>query len=838
MILEFISNWGYILIPIIVVGLLAIAGYLVFKSYQSSQQKAHEKSKALERVLFLVKVPKKSGKKEEEIRDSKELSILLNGVFEQMISSFSALYKNEWRTKMVGQPHLTFEIATVNGQISFYVSCPKEFENMIEKQIHGQYPGALVEKVPYYNPFKKEQELAVSSIKLAKKEYLPIKTYKNLESDSLSLITNALSKLGDDSVGIVQVVIRPKDNSWREGGQKTVTTIQSGEETSLFGSKSNIIKGVSGLAKDISKAASGKELKEEDKVEKPHQITPIEENTMRSISEKISKVGFDAKVRIITACPTQAEAEMQNNNILAAYSQFANPELNLFAKSSVKNKGKFLADYALRSFGSDPTMTLNTEEIASIFHFPNVNIETPNINWLSAKDAPPPSNIPNEGTVLGESIFRGDKRLIRIKDDDRRRHLYAIGKTGTGKSTLFKNLFLSDIYSGKGACYLDPHGDTVEEILKKLPPSRAEDVVYFDPADTERPMGLNLLEWRTNEQKDFLIQEAVQIFYKLFDPNRTGIVGPQWEHWMRNAALTVMSHPEGGTLIDIPRLFVDKGFLESQLKHVEDPQVKQFWEKQIAQTADFHKSEMLNYFTSKFGRFISNEMMRNIIGQPKSSFDLRKIMDEGKILLVNLSKGEIGEINCNLLGMILVTQLLAASMSRADVSENQRRDFYLYVDEFQNFATDTFAQILSEARKYRLNLNITNQYIAQLPENIRDSVFGNVGTLISFTIGAQDAEYVAKEFVPVFDQEDIINIDKFHCYIKLLVDGVASEPFSMHTIKETFADNDKIGDHIKQLSRLKHGQDKAIIEKKIFERGRLDNIPMSGGDIVTPESKF
>lgn len=836
--IQFISSWGYILIPIIAAVILALIGYWVFKSYQSSQQKTHEKKTTLKRTLFLIKVPKKTGKKEEEIRDSKELSILLNGVFEQMISSFSSLYIDEWKMKMVGQPHLTFEIATFGGQICFYVSCPQDYENLIEKQIHGQYPGAYIEKVPYYNPFTENQELAVSGLKLAKKEYLPIKTYKYLESDSLSLITNALSKLGDDSAGIIQIVIRPKDSSWREGGQKTIKDIQSGEDVSLFGSKNKFMKSFSGLAKDISKAAAGKELKEEEKPEPIHQVTPIEENTMRAIQEKISKVGFDTKVRIITACPTTAEAEMQNNNILASFSQFANPELNIFAKTIPKNKAKFLTDYVLRSYGSDVSMTLNTEEITSLYHFPNINVETPNINWLAAKDAPPPSNIPTEGTILGESIFRGDKKMIRIKDDDRRRHIYSIGKTGTGKSTLFKNLILSDIYSGKGACYLDPHGDTVEEILKKLPPERAEDVVYFNPADTERPMGLNLLEWRTNEQKDFLIQEAVQIFYKLFDPNRTGIVGPQWEHWMRNAALTVMSHPEGGTLIDIPRLFVDKEFLQSQLKHVKDTQVKQFWEKQIAQTADFHKSEMLNYFTSKFGRFISNEMMRNIIGQPKSAFDLRKIMDEKKILLVNLSKGEIGEINCNLLGMILVTQLLAAAMSRADVGEEQRNDFYLYVDEFQNFATDTFAQILSEARKYRLNLNITNQYIAQLPENIRDSVFGNVGTLISFTIGAQDAEYVAKEFVPVFDQEDLINIDKFHCYVKLLVDGVASEPFSMKTIKENFADNPKIGDYIKQLSRLKHGQDKALIEKKILERGRLDNIPMEGGDIVSPESKF
>ncbi len=827
-----------ILLPILALGIGIFIIWSGYKIYKSDQTQKYTAQTAFARTLFLVKVPKTTGKKEEEIRDSKELAILLNGIAEQMFASFSSIYQENWKQKMIGQPHITLEIATVDSKINFYVSCPDEYANMVEKHIHGQYPGAMIEKIPYYNPFAKGQEIACANLKLAKKEFLPIKTYKSLESDSLSMITNSLSKLGQGSVGTIQVLIRPKDNSWRQSGEKAISAIREGKEVST-GPSSKFLKTMSGLAKDISKAAAGKEVEADKTPEAPKPLTPLQESTMNAIQEKISKIGFDVVVRIMTACSNQNEAEAQLNNVLSSYSQFANPEFNLFTKSNPKNKVEFLSNYAMRYFGSDPKMTLNSEELASIYHFPNINVATPNINWLSAKDAPPPPDLPQTGTTLGESIYRGERKIIRIQDEDRRRHLYAIGKTGTGKSNLFKNLILSDIYSGKGVCYLDPHGDAVEEIIPKIPQERARDVIYFNPSDTQKPLGLNLLEWRVAEQKDFLIQEAIQIFYKLFDPNKTGIVGPQWEHWMRNASLTVMSNPEGGTLIDIPRLFIDEQYRNKLIQHVQDPQVKQFWEKQIAQTADFHKSEMLNYFTSKFGRFISNEMMRNIIGQPKSAFNFREVMDTNKILLVNLSKGEIGEVNSNLLGMILVAKLQAAAMSRSDTPEGQRKDFYLYVDEFQNFATDTFSQILSEARKYRLNLNITNQYIAQLPEEIRDAVFGNVGTLVSFRIGAQDAEYLAKEFAPVFDQGDLINIDKFHAYIKLLIDGVASQPFSIKTLKEENPTNEQIGQFIIKNSQTQYGIDKNIISQKIIERGKLDQIPInSGGGVESPESKL
>jgi len=485
--------------------------------------------------------------------------------------------------------------------------------------------------------------------------------------------------------------------------------------------------------------------------------------------------------------------------IIAGFSQFHHPQLNGF-KYQMKFNKSFARDFLYRRMGKGKRILLNVEEIASLFHFPNRYLETPGIKWLTARTLPAPPDLPDAGVVIGKSVFRGMEKLVRLQEEDRRRHLFMIGKTGTGKTTLFETMIEQDMVRGKGLCFVDPLGDAVENLLKKVPTDRAKDVIIFDPSDTKHPLGLNLLEWHNPEERDFLIQEIIEIFYKLFDPNRTGIVGPQWEHWARNAALTVMSLPQGGSLIDIPRLFTDDNFREYAISFVTDPIVKAFWEQQLAKTADFHKSEMYNYFISKFGRFMTNDLMRNIIGQKKSSFQFRNIMDEGKILFVNLAKGKIGEINSNLLGLILVSKIQVSAFSRADIPESERKDFYLYVDEFQNFTTDTFATILSEARKYRLCLNIANQYLAQLTEHIRDAVIGNVGTIISYRIGAEDAEFLAHE-MPGVTIEDFTNLDRFQAYVKLLINLTPSRPFSMSGIKTESKGSSEMSEWLKNWTR-------------------------------------
>lgn len=405
---------------------------------------------------------------------------------------------------------------------------------------------------------------------------------------------------------------------------------------------------------------------------------------------------------------------------------------------------------------------------------------------------------------IGKTNFRGQERLVAIKDNDRLRHTYMIGKTGTGKTTLYQNMALQDINSGYGVCFVDPHGEAIEFLLKRIPKNRLDDVILFDPSNTDGPMGLNLLEYKDESEKDFLVSEAIEIFYKIFDPEQTGVIGPQFEHWMRNAALTVMADPEGGTLLEIPRLFVDKNFEMYKRKFVTDPVVQEFWEKQMAKTADFHRSEMLNYFSSKFGRFMTNAMMKNIIGQKKSAFSIPEVLSGEKILLINLSKGKVGETNGQMLGLILMTKLQLAVMQRASIPENERRPFYLYVDEFQNLLTDAFISMLSESRKYGLSVHLTNQYVAQLPEKIRDAILGNVGTVITFQIGAQDATMLKKEMNPL-EENDLQNVPQKTFYIKTVIDGEPTEPFLAKGFPPAPEEGQNYAETLKILSELRYG---------------------------------
>ncbi|OGV89842.1 hypothetical protein A2Z41_03540 [Microgenomates group bacterium RBG_19FT_COMBO_39_10] len=428
-----------------------------------------------------------------------------------------------------------------------------------------------------------------------------------------------------------------------------------------------------------------------------------------------------------------------------------------------------------------------------------------------------------EGLYLGKSVYRGTERSVYLGEGDRGRHVYIIGKTGTGKTELMREMLLQDIRAGKGVCLIDPH-DLAEDILAYIPPERAEEVIYFDPSDAERPMGLNMLEAQTEDQQHLIASAIVNLMYKLYDPYKTGIVGPRFEHAIRNAMLTVMSEP-GNTFVEVMRCLQDPKFVQELLPKVKDPIIKRYWTDQIARTADFHKSEVLDYIVSKFGRFVTNKMMRNIIGQSKSTFDFRQVMDEGKILIINLAKGKIGEENSSFLGLVLIPRILIAAMSRADIPEDQRRDFYLYVDEFQNFATPDFAQILSEARKYGLNLTVANQFVGQMEEEVKNAIFGNVGTIVSFQIGVTDANFLQHWFTPTFGEDDLINIDRFHAYAKTIVSGEPVPPFSMDTTKDfnlmKKRSNPKVAEMIKQLSRLKYGKDREIVEAEIAQRARL-----------------
>ncbi len=697
-------------------------------------------------------------------------------------------------------PHLSFEIVGMPGDIRFYVHTPNKLRDLVEKQINGAYPEADIQVVDdktkrkegtvignEYNIFARVGKTAFASLGLSKTNYLPTKVYKELPVDPLSSITSVLAKMRDGEGAAIQILVSHSNSKWQKAGRGYIAKtkkIEANPETAKYTSD-------------------------------PKEIEAIE--------NKIGKPGFNFVVRIVVSSNTTEAAKAHLENIVNAFSQFDG--LNSFAKNKHYFRAMFMTDFIYRYmpiFGS--TSVLTSEELATIFHFPNKSVSTPHIFWITAKRAPAPAQIPESGLYLGKSTYRGLSKLVYMDLDDRRRHMYIIGKTGTGKSEFLKDMIMQDIRNGEGLAVIDPHGDLIDDVLTLIPSKRAEDVILFDPSDTKRPMGLNMLDAQTEEQKHYVVTSIIGLMYKLFDPNKTGIIGPRFEHAIRNAMLTVM-YEKGSTFVEVVRALTDSSFVQELLPKVVDPIVRRYWTDQIAQTSDFHKSEVLDYIVSKFGRFVTNKMIRNIIGQSISSFNFREVMDNKKILLINLSKGKIGEENSSFLGLVIVPKILIAAMSRQDMPIDARRDFFLYVDEFQNFATPDFAQILSEARKYRLNLIVANQFVGQMEEEVKNAIFGNVGTLIAFRVGVTDANYLQHEFQPVFAEADLINVERYNTYVKTIVNGEPATPFSMDLTrdlnKEKALKNLRVSELIRELSRLKYGRDMAVIEAEIAQRARL-----------------
>lgn len=756
------------MIGLSIVGLMGVV-YLLFAWFK---HKDREK-RSLDFVLLQVAVP----------RDN-EIKI---DAAEQMFASLFSVKKSVGFLKLKVQEHMSFEMVARKEDIRFYVSIPKKIKDLVEKQIHGAYPGADVIEVDEYKIFSDKGKVAFAQMKLKSDSFYPMQVYKDLPVDPLSSLTASMAKMGDGEGAVMQVLVAPTGNDWQKAGREYISKTKKAEadpETAKYN---------------------------------------IDPKTYEAIEGKCSKVGFETVVRVVVTAKTKEVAEAHLANITGSFSQLASDH-NGLTKAKQRFKKLFMMDFIYRympMFGSKSI--LSVEEIATLYHFPNKSVETPHIFWLRAKRAPAPALIPKTGLYLGRSAYRGVTRNVHISEDDRLRHTYIIGKTGVGKSELLTDLIMQDIKEGRGVCFIDPH-DTVEKILEMIPPERAEDVIYFNPSDIERPMGLNMLEAQTEEERHFVVTSIVGLMYKLYDPHKTGIIGPRFEHAIRNAMLTVMCE-EGTTFVEVVRALTDSKYVQELLPKVKDPIVRRYWTDQIAQTSDFHKSEVLDYIVSKFGRFVTNKMMRNIIGQSESAFNFRKVMDEGKILLINLAKGRIGEENSNFLGLILVPKLLIAAMSRQDLPEEQRKPFYVYVDEFQNFATPDFAQILSEARKFGLSLTVANQFIGQMDEEVKNAIFGNVGTLLAFRVGVTDANYLQHEFQPTFTETDLINVERFNAYVKTLVDNEPVPPFSMDLTKDMgeimTLRSQKMAEMVKQLSRLKFARDKNVVEAEIAQRARL-----------------
>ena len=789
------------------------------------------RSKYFNQAVFLVRLPKDRPKEKEREDDIKELrEEIAKG--ETIFSSIGGLRAQRGLTAWFfgRSDNFSFEIVAVDKKICFYISSPRAMSRYIEQQIHAHYPEAVIEEVKDYNIFNSQSEIAAGWLRTRRSFIFPIKTYNKMEADPLNSIINVMSKLEKGEGLVVQYIVRSAKAAWHRKISKIVKEVGQGKSASEALRFNRVGKIISAMGDLIKSAKPPTDVNRQKQLEPIKKLSAMEEEMLKSIEEKNSKAGLDVNLRVIVSTRNKGQAQIyldNMSNVMSQYNyyEYGNSFINKIKRTKEK---KIINDYIYRRFDERTSFLLNTEELASLFHFPLKQAETPNILWLTAKHASAPTNIPEEGIILGENIYREVSKEIKIKRDDRRRHTYIIGKSGTGKSKLLAGMAIQDILNGEGVSVLDPHGDLIQDILARIPPERAEDVILFAPADIARPLSLNLLEFDPHylEQKTFVINEMIKIFDKLYDLKATG--GPIFEQYMRNAMLLVMSDPaSGSTLMEIPKVLADPEFRKMKLARCPDITVVDFWRKEAEKAGgEAALANVVPYITSKLTSFISNDTMRPIIGQQHSSFNIREVMDKRKILLIDLSKGLVGEMNAHLLGMIIVGKILMAALSRTDLAPEQRKDFYLYIDEFQNFTTDSICSILSEARKYNLNLIIAHQYLGQLVKNqdtsIRDAVFGNVGTWILFKVGSEDAETMEKEFAPVFNQYDLINIEKFTAYVKLLVDNTASRPFSMKTLWPLPGiEKSDIVSKIKTLSRLKYGQDRNIIEAEIARRAMI-----------------
>jgi hypothetical protein len=805
-----------IILPILAAAVIVPGLYI--RSRRSAQEQK-EFERGLKMVTLLIHLPPISEDTDvggRDVRDVIDENISKGQIVYNILAS---TFQKGWKNRRYGQRHFGFEIVGSQGLVYFYATVPYSLVDVIKQAIVSAYPSARLEVVSGHNIFSQVGKINATTggeLNLKESFAYPIATFQDSKRDAMQALLNSLSTLGKEDGAAIQILMRPADPSvWRKSAHTLAGKKRKGSE-----GKSGSEKYVSLLRQFVTAFVKPIESAEGKKDSKP-ELSNLDQAVLDAIDEKTRHPGYEVMIRIVASSNISQRAQAILGNVVAAFALFDAPGKNGFKFSPTKDVEELTTSYIMRFFPQrNKDNILNSVELATIFHFPDQrSIPTSQLERQDSKQVDGPRNVPEQGLLLGYNIFRGVKKPIRIGLQDRQRHMYVVGQTGTGKSTFLENLALQDMLNGNGFAFVDPHGDTAEKLLSMVPRERTEDVIYFSPADMDYPMGLNLFEFQNPEQKDFLIQEALNMLYKLYDPQHQGIMGPRYEHLFRMAALTVMADPAGGTFIDIPKLFRDPNYVKQKLPFVTDPNVIDFWQKEMPQSQRSNEfGEVVSWFVSKFGAFLSNTMMRNIIGQTNSAFNLRDIMDNKKILLVNLSKGRSGELNSKLLGMIFVMKFQAAAMSRANIEEKDRVDFSLYVDEFQNFSTDSFATIMSEARKYHLNLIVANQFTTQLTEEIRDAVFGNMGTIVAFRVGQNDVDVLTRYFQPIFDTDDLLRVPNYNTITRTLIGGVPTQPFSMSTLPPLGTPNVKLAPALKQLSAAKYGHPKAEVEKEIFAR--------------------
>ncbi len=794
-IFEFLLQW-YVWMPIV--------GLLLYLTWRNNQKATHIQS--VDPVLLVLEIPRTN--------DKQELAA------EQLFASLHGILRDRMELKQSGgvQEHISFEMASINKMIRFYVWTPRHLRNFVEGQIYAQYPTVQIHEADddYTKRHITHSVVNTAELTLIDNEVLPIKTFTNFEVDPLAGITATLAKLEDDDEELwIQVLARPVADDWHQKASRYIQQVKNGSPLigGITGGGLGYIGQMLTMLVKPPEATGGS-------APASREVSEREKTRISEIEKKSTKLGYQVKIRIAYLGTSQVVARQRIQGLVGTFKQFNSTNLNGFRLADSSFRHEDIGAYVARYF-TDSGYILNIEELASVFHLPHTNVETPNIVWASTKTAEPPAKLPiltgddttdQNISAFGVTNFRGINYQFGLARSDRGRHIYIIGQTGAGKSGLLELFALSDVYHNQGYAIIDPHGDFAVNNLRFIPSSRLEDVVYFNPADTAFPLGFNPMEVHDPSMKSNTSSEIIGVLKRMFGDSW----GPRLEYILRYTILALLDYPDS-TMLDITRMLTDKKFRKKVLAECEDTVVLNFWNVEFNSWNDKFQAEAVAPVLNKVGAFTANPIIRNIIGQPKSTFDIRTIMDEGKILIVNLSKGLIGEDNAAILGSFLVTKIQLAAMSRSDIPNiEDRRPFYLYVDEFQNFATDSFATILSEARKYGLNLTVANQYVSQMDDTVRDAVFGNVGTMISFRVSADDAPILAKPFAPQFDPEDLLHMANRNFIISMVIKGEKAPAFSGRTlsIPPIQADNSA---EIVHLSRQSYSRDRASIEKEIQE---------------------
>ena len=809
---------------IIVVTVAIITGVILYLNKLKNKRKLKGYERALKMVPMLIHLPPRTDDIQGGGRDERDVTLEALSQAQTMYSIIASTITKGRKARVFGQKHISFEIIAKNGSVNYYAIVPAVLTEMVKQAVNAAYPTAMLEEVEAENIFSKEggaRAVVGGEMVLKKEAIYPINTFEETKKDASLAILNAMSTTKEGEGMAISVMVRPAGDEMVAKAKDAAKNIKEGKK--VVGG-TNFVDRLGWFITDIIPILVRPMQAHETEEGKVVSLTNLQQEEMAAIENKTKYPEFETKIQVIASSTHKERSEALISGVVAAFSQFDSPVYNGFKYNMVTDGRKLATDYIFKFFPlKERTNVLNSIELASIFHLPEQNaIPTSQVERQNMKQVDGPAKLVKEGILLGENEFRGIKKEIRLSRDDRRRHTYVIGSTGMGKSVFMKNIAYQDMVAGRGFAFIDPHGDVVEELLAMVPPERVDDVIYFDPGNLEMPIGMNMFEYQTDDQKDFIVQEGINMLYSLFDPGHTGIFGPRGEHMFRNAALLLMSDPNGATFIDIPKCFIDPEFVKEKLQYVTDRNVFDYWTKEFpASQRSNDAGEVTTWFVSKWGPFISNTMIRNVLGQTKSGFNIRDIMDKRKILLVNLSKGKMGEVNSKLLGMIFVMKFQTAAMSRVDTEEDKREDFCLFVDEFQNFSTESFESILSEARKFRLNLIVANQFMTQLTDKIREGILGNVGTVVAGRLGVTDAELMEKVFAPTFTAEDLHKTPNHYAVATVMMYGVPSTPFTMTWGMLGGKGNTEVAERLKAYVAMKYGRPRAEVETEINERMKV-----------------